>query len=248
MIWEACRGAEQIGPLAGTLHRLVESQARVATLDYVDTLAEQAVLETLLERVKPPYPAHSERLHYLLRTPFRYPPLPWGSRFGRPHEPSLCYGANRVDTTLAEVAYYRFVFWQSMAGVPVADSIRTEHTLFAVRYRTEAGVALQGAVFAAYAPVLRHPADYTATQALGTVMREAGVQAFEYPSARDPAHGPCVGLFTPAAFHDRKPRETTQWLCAVGATEVAFKPVGGLEVVRFALDTFLVEGRLPRPA
>ncbi len=88
MIWQACRGAEHIGPLAGELFRLVESQAQVATLDYVDTLAEQALLEDLLETVKPPWPADSARLHYLLRTPFRYPPLPWGSRFGQRHEPA----------------------------------------------------------------------------------------------------------------------------------------------------------------
>lgn len=248
MIWAACRGAEQIRPLAGTLHRLVESQARVATLDYVDTLAEQALLEELLEGVKPPWPAGGERLHYLLRTPFRYPPLPWGSRFGRPHEPALCYGGSNVDTTLAEVAYYRCVFWQSMAAPPVAASIRTEHTLFSTRYSTPAGVALHGPAFIAFAETIRHPADYTQTQALGTAMREAGVAAFEYISARDPERGRCVGLFTPAAFSERKPRETSQWLCEVDASGVTFKPVGRPDLVRFELSTFLVEGRLPWPA
>jgi len=248
MIWEACRGPQQIGPLAGTLHRLVESQARVATRDYVDTLAEQALLEELLETVKPPWPAGSDRLHYLLKTPFRYPPLPWGSRFGRRHEPALCYGGGGVDTTLAEVAYYRFVFWQSMEGAPVSAGIRTEHTMFSVRYRTPAGVALQGEAFAPFVDAIRDPADYRATQALGTAMRDAGVEAFEYPSARDPRHGLCVGLFIPGAFAERRPRETSQWLCEVDADQVAFKPVGHPEVVRFGIGAFLVEGWLPLPA
>ncbi|MGD9602940.1 MAG: RES family NAD+ phosphorylase [Gammaproteobacteria bacterium] len=248
MIWTACRGDEQVGPLVGTLHRLVESQAHVATLDYVDTLAEQALLEALLESVKPPWPAGSAALHYLLKTPFRYPPLPWGSRFGRRHEPALCYGGRSVETTLAEVAYYRFVFWQSMQAPPVADTIRTGHTLFSVRYRTRKGVALQGHAFATYAAQIRHPADYTHSQSLGSAMREAGVEAFEYPSARDPRHGLCVGLFTPGAFAERRPRETSQWLCEVGAAEVAFKPAGRPEVARFALGIFLVDGRLPVPA
>ncbi|MEQ8231531.1 MAG: RES family NAD+ phosphorylase [Gammaproteobacteria bacterium] len=248
MIWQACSGADHIGPLAGTLHRMVESQARIATLDYVDTLAEQALLEELLETVKPPWPAHTGRLHYLLKTPFRYPPLPWGSRFGRRHEPALCYGGCRIDTTLAEVAYYRCVFWHSMTGTPPVDSIRTQHTAFAVRYRTDAGVALHHEGFAAYADVIRHPADYTATQALGSAMREAGVEAFEYRSARDARQGLCVGLFTPAAFAERKPRETREWLCEVNATVVTFKPVDAADVAHFALETFLVAGELPRPA
>lgn len=248
MIWAACRGSEQIGPLAGTLHRLVESQARIATLDYVDTLAEQALLEELLEGVKPPWPPGGERLHYLLRTPFRYPPLPWGSRFGRAHEPALCYGGCSVPVTLAEVAYYRCVFWQSMSAPPAAPSIRTEHTLFSARYSTAAGVALHSPAFEVFAEMLRHPADYTQTQALGTAMREAGVAAVEYTSARDPERGRCVGLFTPNAFSERKPREASQWLCEVAAAGVTFKPVGRSDLVRFELATFLVEGQLPWPA
>jgi hypothetical protein len=38
------------------LYRLVENQEQVATLGYVDTLEEQAVLEELLETSKPDYP------------------------------------------------------------------------------------------------------------------------------------------------------------------------------------------------
>lgn len=248
MIWETCRGPERIGPLAGTLHRLVESQARVATLDYVDTLAEQAVLEDLLETVKPPWPAGSGHLHYLLRTPFRYPPLPWGSRFGRRHEPALCYGGCTLATTLAEVAYYRFLFRHAMDGAAPTQPLRTQHTLFTARYRTTAGVALQRAPFTRFAAAIRDPVDYRATQALGSAMRSAGVEAFEYPSARDPDHGACVGLFTPAAFAERRPRETREWLCEAGEREVSFKPIDLATVTRFSLDTFLVDGRLPRPA
>ena len=50
----------------------------------VDTLAEQSLLEDLLERTKPPVPAECRELHYLLSTPFRYgAPYPTGSRFRR---------------------------------------------------------------------------------------------------------------------------------------------------------------------
>jgi hypothetical protein len=55
---------------------MVESQEQIATRGYVDTLAEQSVLEELLEESKPAYPDKTTDLHYLLKTPFRYPPPP----------------------------------------------------------------------------------------------------------------------------------------------------------------------------
>ena len=53
-IWQLCDGERQVRPLRGKLLRMVESQAQVATLHLVDTLAEQALLEELLEASKPP--------------------------------------------------------------------------------------------------------------------------------------------------------------------------------------------------
>jgi hypothetical protein len=247
-LWEACEGARHIVTLQSLLYRLVESQEQVATLGYVDTLDEQALLEDMLERVKPAYPDDGAELHYLLKTPFRYPPLKWGSRFGRVHEPSLFYGGASVETTLAESAYYRLVFWASMDGAPVKDRIRTEHTLFSVGYATERGVRLQAPPFDTHLPELSDRTDYLSSQQLGTAMREDGVEAFEYRSARDPAQGTCVGLFTPAAFAQGRPRDKSQWLCETGAREVSFKQVGSRDVHRFALETFLVNGVLPFPA
>ncbi|MDP1329436.1 hypothetical protein Q6280_28035, partial [Klebsiella pneumoniae] len=74
-IWLECGGLERIKPIRGVLYRLVESQEQVATVGYVDSLEEQAVLEELLEGSKPAYPGdlQSQPLHYLLKTPFRYP-------------------------------------------------------------------------------------------------------------------------------------------------------------------------------
>ncbi|WP_368642373.1 RES family NAD+ phosphorylase [Castellaniella ginsengisoli] len=247
-LWQDCRGKDHIGPIQGLLHRLVESQEHVATLGYVDTLEEQAVLESMLDAAKPPWPAGGERLHYLLRTPFRYPPLPWGSRFGQPHEPSLLYGGRDLGATLAESAYYRFVFWFSMAAPPAGETIQSQHTLFSVGYRTERGLRLQDPPFDAHRAVLADPVRYQPTQALGAAMRAADVEAFEYRSARDPAQGLCVGLFTPRALAGKSPRDMRPWLCQSSAREVAFKPVGAPAIHTYPLEAFEVDGRLPMPA
>ena len=100
-IWAACRDRAAPVALQGDVFRLVESQEQVATNSLVRTLAEQALLEDLIETSKPQLPGPAIRLHYLLATPFRYPPLPWGSRFGRCFEPSLFYAARTRDTVLA---------------------------------------------------------------------------------------------------------------------------------------------------
>jgi hypothetical protein len=248
MIWEACQGEQHIQAIKGTAWRLVESQEQVATLSYVDTLEEQALLEEMLDQIKPSYLPSSNRYHYLLKTPFRYPPLPWGSRFGRCHERGIFYAGCGLNACLADSAYYRLVFWHSIQAKPVKDRIHSEHTLFTVDYRSDRGVRLQDPPFDQYRSQLTDPCDYRLTQDLGSAMRLAGVEAFEYCSARDPEGGLCVGLFQASALAQRKPRESSQWLCELSAREVAFKPLLGTEIHRYSLSQFLVDGRLPRPA
>lgn len=247
-LWNICDGPRHITPVSGTLYRLVESQEQIATLNYVDTLEEQAVLEDLIEQSKPPVPASARGLHYLLQTPFRYPPLPWGSRFGRTHEPSILYGGLGLTPTLAESAYYRLVFWHSMPPHPDKTSIDSAHTLFSVRYRTAQGIRLQQPPFSKHEAALTHPSDYALTQALGSAMREAGVMAFEYTSARDIKKGQCAGLFSPTALSQKKPASMSPWLCETRAGQVIFKPLSDNTVHRFQGNQFMTDGRLPRPA
>lgn len=247
-IWNACSGSQHIRPVSGTLYRLVESQEQIATLNYVDTLEEHAVLEDLLEQSKPPYPESATGYHYLLQTPFRYPPLRRGSRFGRVHEPSIFYGGLDMNTTLAESAYYRLVFWYSMPPLPTKRCIDSAHTLVTVRYRSALGIQLHQPPFAAHETILTHPADYASTQQLGSAMRDAGIDAFEYTSARDIKKGRCLGLFTPTALSQKKPASLSPWLCETRADQVIFKPLSQNIVHRFPADQFIRDGQLPRPA
>lgn len=248
-LWQRCQGEAAIAPLRGKLLRLVESQAQIATLQLVDTLAEQALLEELLETSKPRLPQADPALHYLLRTPFRYPPLRWGSRFGRRHEPSLFYAALRLETALAEGAYYRFVLWAGMSSPPPSARILSEHTSFEVRFQVRRGVRLHLPPFAAHAQRLEDRQDYSLTQGLGSAMRAAGVEAFEYRSARCPQGGLNVALYAPSAFAERNPRNLQSWLCETTADYVAYKRAQVPDAPQlFARETFLQAGRLPFPA
>ena len=67
-------------PAKRMLWRAVEAQHLVATLRLVDNLAEQRLLEHILEDSKPPLPAQAAGSSYLIFTPFRYA-SPRPSRF-----------------------------------------------------------------------------------------------------------------------------------------------------------------------
>jgi hypothetical protein len=247
-LWPACRETIRIGPLGGELLRMVESQQQIATSSLVDDLAEQALLEELIERSKPPLRPGTERLHYLLATPFRYPPLRHGSRFGGRFEPSLLYGARGVPTLLAEVAYYRFVFWTGMEVAPPSHRLLTQHTLFRVRWRSERSVRLQGPPCDAYETQLRHPSDYSVSQRLGSALRESTVGACEFVSARDPDRGINVALFEPEALISRVPLGVRAWLCETRADRVVFVAEDEHELHVLPFDLFTVDGELPMPA
>lgn len=248
-LWQRCQGEQAIMPLRGKVVRLVESQEQVATLQLVDTLEEQALLEELIESSKPRLPQTATDLHYLLKTPFRYPPLRWGSRFGRRHEPSLFYAALRLETAMAEGAYYRFVLWEGMSSPPPSGRILSEHASFEARFQVQRGVRLQQAPFAEHAAKLEDRQDYGLTQGLGSAMRAAGVEAFEYRSARCPLGGLNAALFAPSAFVDRRPRNLQPWLCETTADYVAYKQAQVPDAPRlFPRETFLVDRRLPYPA
>ena len=245
-IWQQCHGTHHIQTLTGIIYRLAESQEQIATRRYVDSLQEQAVLEELLETSKPVYD-DCPQLDYLLRTPFRYPPLKHGSRFGQTHERGLFYGAETVHTTLAETAFYRFLFFHHITTHP-KDTLSSEHTIFSASYHTPRGIQLHSPPFNLYAQQLRDPVDYRLTQQLGHDMRQANIQGFQYESARDTNKGICIAFFSPEVFTTEKPLEKTTWFCDITAKTVSFKQLQHKEVIVFGLEQFLVDGQLPAPA
>jgi hypothetical protein len=229
---------------------VVEGQHVVATRKLVDSLDEQAILERLIESSKPtPTPGgEARRLHYLLATPFRYPPLKHGSRFGTRAEPSLWYGATRPRPAFAETAYYRLLF---LDGTEASISpLSAELSLFRVPVRTSRGVDLTREPFTRLREQIASPTDYAATQRLGREMRQDGVEVFRYPSARDVKGGTNVGLFTPAAFAAPNPDDPEAWHMVATEDRVEFtkrdffKPRAWI----FPRSDFEIDGRLPAPA
>jgi hypothetical protein len=248
-IWTRCAGDSEIRALRLSPWRAVEAQHQLSTRKLVDSAEEQQLLEVLIDRVKPP-DRSGGRLHYLLATPFRYPPLRHGSRFGTRQERGIWYGSETRETMFAEVAYYRLLFLEGTRAD--LGAVTTQLTAFRVSARSSWGVDLTSLPFAAaaYRGAIASPSRYTESQALGRAMREAGVELFRYPSARDPGGGVNVGAFVPSVFGKAKPRDFEPWHCTAtkAVVEVVKRDYFGRSVLLFPREVFLVEGALPSPA
>lgn len=246
-IWSAINGIREIKPMMAKIFRFVESQEQIATLSLVNDVYEQGVLEDLLESSKNPLPEKAEALHYLLKTPFRYPPLKYGSRFGSPFEPGLFYGSLNLATALAETAYYRFVY---MLGPEISfpSSISSEYSSFAVHVNSKSAVFLDEPPFKDHESILTSPVSYAETQFLGTNMRRDAIDIFRYTSARDKNKGRNVALFNCNAFHNNKPLELTTWLCQTSVEEVGFFSRENNRRMMFTQQDFCINGCFPAPA
>lgn len=245
-IWEACHGAHHIGALQISVYRVVESQARAATLDLVDTLAEQALLEELIEQTKPALPPTVMRLPYLLQSPFRYPPLRHGSRFGGREVGGMFYASLNINTALAETAYYRFVFLTGMSSPP-AGGVNTDLSSFRVGIRATHAVCLDIPPFDVYVDAISSRSTYTTAQHLGDAMRREGVEVARYISARGPKHGRNLVVFSPGVFSGT-PRDLRSWRCTTTADRVVFVAAHHDEGLQFEREIFEVDGHLPAPA
>lgn len=253
-IWTQCAGRSSVRPLALMPWRVVESQHQISTRVLVDTLDEQALLEAMIDGAKPPEMTGGKQ-HYLLFTPFRYPPLRHGSRFGDRLSRGIWYGAMQRSTAFAEVAYYRLVFLEGTTAE--LASLTVELSAFRVRAKTARGVDLSVKPFARVVDIIASPTRYDATQALGAAMRADNVAMCVYPSARDPERGNNVAVFSPTVFGRNAPRDFERWSCVASRSHVDFgrRDYGGRathqhvrEAVQFARSVFLVGGGLPAPA
>jgi hypothetical protein len=186
----------------------------------VDTHAEQRVLEQLLEAGKPAVPAAARSLHYLLFTPFRYPPATHGSRFRRPSDPGVWYGADEVRTACAELGYWR---WRFLRDSPALDRIGpAPQTVFRVAVQGD-GVDLRDPPHARHTRRWTDPDDYGATQAFAAEARPAGVALIRYESVRDPKRGGAAAVLDPVAFSSPVPLVVETWYLDVTAARVRWR-------------------------
>jgi hypothetical protein len=208
--------SEAVG-LEGKYWRMVEAQHRVSTLKLVDTLDEQSLLEDLIDDTKPRIPQECRHLHYLLATPFRYGSVyPHGSRFRRAGKTKgVYYAAETVLTAVAEMAFYRLLFFAESPATQWPNDA-AEYTAFAAAIKCDSAVDLTRPPFDRDETAWAHATDYTACQAIADIAREAGLQAIRYRSVRDP-RGANIALLTCKGFGKARPLEPQTWRIRIGS-------------------------------
>ena len=221
IMWTATALASETYPARGLIWRIVEHQHTASTRKLVGTYAEQAVLESLLETGKPPYPTGTESLHYLLKTPFRYfPPYPYGSRFRRAGiTEGVFYASIEKRTAIAEMAYYRLRFFQDSPDCVLPQQ---EHklTAFAVRYQTEREISLLRPPLNRDHALWTRSDDYSATQQLAEESRKANIEAIRYQSVRSPDGGCNLALLSFHAFIGNEPETQQTWYMHFSDVEI----------------------------
>jgi hypothetical protein len=220
MFWPISMPDAPLSSFRGPAWRLVEAQHRVSTLKLVDSLEEQDLLERLLEESKPALPPEARGLHYLLATPFRYRPYPVGSRFRRAGmTPGVFYAAERVETALAEMAFYRLLFFAESPQTPLPENA-ADYSAFSVKLKTDAAVNLTLPPFHAERQKWEHKTDYGACQALADAVRAQGAELIRYRSVRDPDAGLNLAVLGSKAFAEKAPSDWQGWKLYIGRKSV----------------------------
>ncbi len=244
-IWTPDALSSEAKPYKRAVWRLVEAQHHVSTMKLVDSLSEQDVLETLIERTKPAYPVECGGLHYLFKTPFRYgAAYPNGSRFRRAG-PTLgvYYGSEEARAAVAEIAFYRLVFFAESPDAPWPAN-PSEYTGFSAALETRRMVDLTTPPLDSDVALWRRPADYGPCQALADAAREADVDIIRYASVRDPAGGANVAVLTCAAFAKAEPLEAQTWRVGVGENGAYAMREFPLARIEFGRDAFAADPRM----
>jgi hypothetical protein len=203
--------------LSGKCWRVVEAQHRISTMKITDTLAEQAVLEDLLEETKPPIPRECAHLDFLLSTPFRYSARnPYGSRFRRPNaESGVFYAAEQPSTAMAETAFHRTLFYAESPATPWPANA-SEYTAFSCAFKSSRVADIAKKPWLDDAG-LYHLCDYSASEVFADAARASGFEIIRYKSVRDPKGLANLALLRCTVFTKPQPIERMSWKLHLGA-------------------------------
>ncbi|MGB5325924.1 MAG: RES family NAD+ phosphorylase [Pseudomonadales bacterium] len=241
--------AAQHQRLARTAWRVVETQEIAATQTITRSAAEQSRLEELLDASKPPVPDDCDGLSYLLYTPFRYPPLSHGSRFGGRFERGIFYASLVPEAAFAECALYLWLFQQGPREMGPLASIRDQRTAFSAQLKSAKAIDTSRDAFKKVQRKISDAANWNFSQQLGSALRAVKSGFCLYASPRlDGAVN--VAVFDPKSFAEQEPREIQHWHLALDTERCRFsrRTSSGDQTIEFEYAQFTVEGSIPHPS
>jgi hypothetical protein len=231
--------------LSGKCWRLVEAQHRVSTLKLTDTLAEQALLEELVEDTKPAVPPECRHLDFLFSTPFRYnAAYPHGSRFRRAGRTlGVYYAAERPTTAVAEMAFYRLLFFAESPQTPWPNDA-AEYTAFAAEIATTRLLDLTQEPLVKDRAAWTNLTSYQDCQAFADLARAADADVIRYQSVRDPEQATNLAILTCRTFAKPAPVERQTWRIRLSASGVHALCEFPRQAIEFPRESFAADPRV----
>jgi hypothetical protein len=214
-------------------------------LKLVDTIEEQRLLEDLIEATKPAVPPPCRHLDVLLATPFRYDAdYPKGSRFRRAgRTPGVFYAAETPETAVAEMAFYRLLFFAESPTTPWPNDA-AEYTAFAAAVATARGIDLTLPPLSQSRSAWVDPTDYGPCQSLADAARHAEAALIAYESVRDPEAGKNVAVLDCTAFAEPQPLERQTWRMRLGPAGVQAICAFPSKALQFGPAAFASDARI----
>lgn len=244
-IWTRVALSSEFRPLVGSCWRLVEAQHRVSTLKLTDTLAEQALLEDLIEDTKPTIPSECRHLEFLLATPFRYGAVyPNGSRFRRAGRTlGVYYAAEAPATAVAEMAFYRLLFFADSPQTPWPNDA-AEYTAFSAEIATGRLLDLTDTPLSADESIWTDLTDYGGCQAFADAARATDADVIRYRSVRDPTGAANLAILVCRAFAGPSVADRQTWRMRLSGSGVQALCEFPRQAIEFPRDAFAADPRI----
>jgi hypothetical protein len=202
-------------------------------------------LEKLVEATKPVLPPDCRHLDYLLSTPFRYgADYPKGSRFRKAGRTlGVFYASEHVRTAVAEIAFYRLLFFAESPNTPW-PSDAAEYTAFSAAIATRRAIDLCKAPFSADRALWTDPLRYGPCQDLADQARAANIELIRTESVRDPERRANLAVLSCSAFAEPRPIERQTWRMRLGPSGVQAICEFPVDGIGFGRDTFVADPRI----
>lgn len=244
-IWTRDALSSEARPARGKCWRVVEAQHHVSTAKLTDTAEEQTRLEELIEAGKPPVPEACRALHHLLFTPFRYgAAYPKGSRFRRAGmTPGVYYASIRPETAIAELSFYRLLFFAESPATPWPAN-PGEYSVFSAAYASDRLIDLTSPPLDRDRDIWTGKTDYSRCQDLADLAREARIDLIQYESARCPDRGKNLAVLDCAAFSSRDISDLQTWRIQLNASGARLIREFPKTVLNFDRRTFASDPRI----
>ncbi|WP_068315805.1 RES family NAD+ phosphorylase [Polycladidibacter hongkongensis] len=217
--------------------RLVEAQHINSCRKITESTEDYDLLESELEKIKPPVSEEFQNKHFLFFTPTRYKPYP-ASRFRvSDSDHAVYYASEDVKTAVYECLFYKLKTFAASpdSGLPAnwinKSAIKTP--VKACRH-----LDLTKSPYVELSNQWTDRKDYSCCIGLADEAYKNDVELIRYQSVRDPEKGANLAIMRASAFLEREPNVAGSWKVLFNKTNISLVCENPVQRFDISLDAF----------